>query len=508
MNRDVDLLLQVSGLTKRYAVTVLDNCGLQIRAGEIHALLGANGAGKSTMCKIIAGLVAPQAGTMTLDGRPYAPPHKQSAEAAGVQIVQQELNLIPTLSVAENLLLARLPAWAGVIRQRELHARARRALDRLGLHDVSTATPVRALGVGHQQMVEIAAALDRHCKLLILDEPTAALSAAETATLFPWLERLRQQGVGIIYISHRLEEVARVADRVTILRDGMSIGTHNTSELTTEEMVSLMSGSKAGASPGRAHQSHATDAVALRVAGISRGLVRDVSLTVHCGERLGIAGLVGSGRTEFLRAVFGADVASAGHVYLGENPLPRRFRHPREAVSAGLAMVTEDRQQNGVLLPQSIRVNTTLSSMWKQFSAAGLIRRQTEEQAALAMCASLAIQCTGIEQLVGTLSGGNQQKVAVAKWLVRDADVFLFDEPTRGIDVATRRRMYGLFETLAAAGKGLVIVSSDLDELLETCDRVAVMSAGRLAGTFGRGHWSHDAIMQAAFSGYVARNSA
>jgi ribose transport system ATP-binding protein len=483
---------------------VLENCDLQVRAGEIHALLGANGAGKSTMCKIIAGLIPPHAGTMTLCGRPYAPANKQSAEAAGVQIVQQELNLIPTLSVAENLLLARLPALAGVICRRQLHARARRALDRFGLHDVSTETPVRALGVGRQQIVEIAAALDRDCKLLILDEPTAALSAAETANLFPWLERLRQQGVGIMYISHRLEEVAQVADRVTILRDGNSIGTRETSELTTEEMVNLMSGGKAGLISGRVHQSYASDPVAMRVAGISRGLVRDVSLTVHRGERLGIAGLVGSGRTEFLRAVFGADVAETGHVYLGESSIPRRFRHPSEAVAAGLAMVTEDRKQNGVLLPQSIRVNTTLSSMWNQFSAAGVIRRQAEEQMALSMCASLETQCTGIEQVVGTLSGGNQQKVAVAKWLVRDADVFLFDEPTRGIDVATRRRIYGLFETLAAAGKGLVIVSSDLDELLETCDRLAVMSAGRVVATFARDNWSHDAIMQAAFSGWIA----
>ncbi len=508
MNGDVDNLLNVTGLTKRYAVTVLDNCQLQVRAGEIHALLGANGAGKSTMCKIVAGLVAPTSGSMSIDGVPYAPADKQAAEAAGVQIVQQELNLVPTLSVAENLLLTRLPARAGVIRRNELHRRARRALDRFGLCDVDTASPVGSLGIGRQQMVEIATALDRDCKLLILDEPTAALSATETTTLFEWLRRLRKQDVGIIYISHRLEEVASLADRLTVLRDGKYVGTRQASELTTDEMVELMSGdTDAKCQRGQPEEDRClrrglvTDQpVAMRVESISRGFVRDVSFTVYRGERLGIAGLVGSGRTELLRAIFGAEVAESGHVYLGNNSSPRRFRHPSEAVSAGLAMVTEDRKQSGLLLSQSVRVNTTLNSMWISFSSAGVVRRRAEEQAVASMCQSLEIRCTSIEQSVGTLSGGNQQKVAVAKWLVRDADVFLFDEPTRGIDVATRRRIYRLFESLAASGKGIVIVSSDLEELLETCDRIAVISNGSLVKTFDRSNWSHDRIMQAAFS--------
>lgn len=506
MNSDADILLDVSGLTKRYAVTVLDECALQVRAGAIHALIGANGAGKSTLCKIIAGLIPATAGSMTLDSKPYSPTNKQSAEAAGVQIVQQELNLIPTLSVAENLRLTRLPTWGGMIRQRELHRLARATLDRFGLEDIDTLAPAGSLGVGRQQMIEIATALDRDCKLMILDEPTAALSAGETETLFEWLRELREQGVGVIYISHRLDEVSALADRVTILRDGKKVRTANTNELTTDEMIGLMSGETAAHSTER--KAPTNQPVAMRVESASRGFVRDVSFTVHRGERLGIAGLVGSGRTELLRTIFGADTAESGNVYLGHSPTPLRFRHPSEAVAVGLAMVTEDRKQNGLLLSQSIRANTTLSSMWERFSNNGVIRRRAEEETAQSMSQSLQTQSTGIEQTVDTLSGGNQQKVAVAKWLVRDADVFLFDEPTRGIDVAARRRIYRLMDSLTDAGKAIVIVSSDLDELLETCDRIAVMSDGRLIETFTRPDWSPDRIMQAAFSNYVMREPA
>jgi len=508
VNRDANPLLDVAGATKRYAVTVLDRCNLQVRAGEIHALLGANGAGKSTLCKIIAGLLTPNAGHMTLAGQPYAPANKQAAEAAGVQIVQQELNLIPTLTVAENLLLNRLPARAGVIRRKELHARARRALDRFGLSDVHTEALVGSLGVGRQQMLEVAAALDRPCKLLILDEPTAALSAAETKTLFQLLEQLRQQGAGIIYISHRLSEVAALADRITVLRDGKYVCTRKASELSTEQMVDLMSGESSQQAARQIGNNIAAAAsseeVALRVEGLSRGIVQDVSFTLHRGECVGVAGLVGAGRTELLRAIYGADIAEAGRVHLGNDPRPHRFRHPGQAVAAGVAMVTEDRKENGLLLSQSIKINTTLSAMWKRFSIGGLIRQRAEEQAARSMCESLEIHSTSILQTVGALSGGNQQKVAVGKWLVRDADVFLFDEPTRGIDVAARRRIYRLFESLARAGKAMLVVSSDLEELLEICDRIIVLSAGRVAGIFERDDWSAEKIMQAAFSGYVA----
>ncbi len=499
-----DNLLSLTELTKRYgSVTVLDRCSVEIRGGEIHALLGANGAGKSTLVKIVAGLIFPSQGRMRLAGEVYSPNGKQDAESRGVQIVQQELNLIPTLTVAENMFLSRLPSWSGVVRRRELDEQARQALDRFGLQDVATDTLVGSLGVGRQQMVEIAAALDRDCRLLILDEPTAALSSAETRTLFEWLKRMRERGVGIIYISHRLEEVAEVADRTSILRDGKYVGTYATSVLSTEDMINLMSGDEPECNEFTEHESWTQEPAALRVERLSTDFLHDVSFTVHQGERLGIAGLVGSGRSELLRAIFGADVASSGQIRLGPEGKAERFRHPSQAVDAGLAMVTEDRKQNGLLLSQSIRVNTTLASMWKRFSFAGLIQPDKEDSSAANMCRSLETHCIGVEQPAGTLSGGNQQKVAVAKWLVRDADVFLFDEPTRGIDVAARRRIHRLIGSLADDGKGIVIVSSDLSELLETCDRIAVMSNGRLVEIFSRPDWSHDRIMQAAFSGYL-----
>jgi ribose transport system ATP-binding protein len=504
LNKKCASLITVRGLTKRYMVTVLDHVDFDLIEGEIHALLGANGAGKSTLCRILAGLVPATSGAMTFAGKPYVPTRKSDAESAGIQIVQQELNLVPTLSVAENVMLSRLPHRAGVIRRKQLHARARTALDRFGLESVATCELAGALGVGHQQMLEIAAALDRECRVLILDEPTATLSGGEIERLFEWLELLRGRGVGIIYISHRLDEVTQLSDRVTILRDGQYVGTWPTSELTTETMVAHMTGADDEPVVGRRHVSYARKSIALRVEDLSRGqTVQNVSLQVHAGERLGIAGLVGSGRTELLRAIFGADRADRGEVFVGPSP-PRRFRHPAAAVAAGLAMVTEDRKQNGLLLDQSIRVNITLCALWQQFSKAGIIRAEQECRETENLSRSLEIRCTSMEQRVATLSGGNQQKVAVAKWLLRDAGVFFFDEPTRGIDVAARRRLYQLFDGLAEAGKALVIVSSDLEELIETCDRIAVMSAGKMVATFTRPDWSREKIVQASFSGYMA----
>ena len=515
--------LRARGLTKIYSVPVLEEVDFELRHGEIHALLGANGAGKSTLCRILAGLTDPTQGSMTLDGHSYAPQNKGAAERAGVQIVQQELNLIPTLSVAENLFLNRLPSRWTVIDRRVLRERARRALERLGLNDISAREPVENLGVGRQQLVEIASALDRDCRVLILDEPTAALSAAETDRLFEQLDQLRRAGVGIIFISHRLDEVTRLADRVTVLRDGRRVGTRATDGLSTNRMVSMMTGEQAGVRSatetkndgdppenpariaGRAANGDCPARPVLRVENLSRPPhFQDVSFSVVGGQRLGIYGLVGSGRTELLRAIFGADVAQSGAVYLGDDPAPHRFTHPRQAVARRIAMVTEDRKQNGLLLSQPVRVNTTLCSMERCSSPRlGLIRPAVERANANAMVDELDTRCRGIEQTVSELSGGNQQKVVIAKWLARDADVYLFDEPARGIDLAARQRIFRLFEMLAAGGKALVIVSSDLDELMQTCNDIAVMSAGQLVAVLDRDEWSHEKIMQTAFSGYL-----
>jgi len=519
MKPAVESILSVQALTKRYAVTVLDNACFELRPGEIHGLLGANGAGKSTLCKIIAGLVAPTAGSMSLQGHAYSPLNKQAAESDGIQIVQQELNLIPTLSVAENLFLGRMPNRGGIIRQQELLRRAHLALKRFGLDSIDPNIKVATLGVGYQQMLEIAGALDRPCRVLILDEPTACLSAGETARLFDRLTQMAQEGVGIIYISHRLDEVAKICQRVTVLRDGRVVGTRNTQGLTTDMMVELMSGVQEDEphqpfplSGREEEQSLGTSSTAIettthpilmKVEGLTRkGVVNDVSFELRAGERLGIAGLVGSGRTELLRLLFGADRAEAGWIRLSPDFRAIRMQHPAQAVGKGFAMVTEDRKQNGLLLSQSIRVNASLCAMRRRFSRWGWIRRQTELNAVQEVCDSMATRYTSLEQIVEKLSGGNQQKVAIAKWLIQDANIFLFDEPTRGIDISARQKIYQLFETLALQGKGLVIVSSDLDELLATCDRILIMSAGCMSGVFERNAWSHEKIMQVAFAGY------
>ncbi len=494
--------LRAESISKDYSVRVLDQVDFDLRFGEIHALLGANGAGKSTLCKIISGLIGASSGSMTLAGEPFAPRNKQTAESHGVQIVQQELNLFPTLTVAENLFFGRFPSVAGIIRRGELANRARAALDRVGLGDVATDKPLSSLGVGQQQMIEIATALDRDCRVLILDEPTAALSAHETVTLFDWLKRLRQQGVGIIYISHRLEEVREISDRVTILRDGKNVTTQATADLSTDNMVALISGDKEAHGAARDHQDFSRGEIQLRVQGLTRlPNVQDVSFDLRIGERLGIAGLVGSGRTELLRTIFGADIACGGTITIADGAA-RRVKHPSQAVAAGIAMVTEDRKQNGLLLTHSITANTTLSWLDRFSNAIGVCRFAREREAARRIHDDLETQCTSIDQLVGTLSGGNQQKVAVAKWLIHAADIFLFDEPTRGIDVAARRRIYRLFEALAQQGKSMIIVSSDIDELLETCDRIIAMSAGRVSGEFLRKDWDRESILQACFAGY------
>lgn len=497
-------LFACRGLSKHYGgVPVLRDVDFDVRRGEIHALLGANGAGKSTLSKLIAGLVCPTAGTMRLAGGDYGPRGKREAERVGVQIVHQELNLIPTLSVAENLFFGRLPQRAGMLRRGELRRRAGDLLQRFGLGWLDQDQPVAALGVGQRQLVEIAAALARDCQLLLLDEPTAALGSHEVEQLFGWLRQLQREGVGMVFISHRLDEVARIADRTTVLRDGACVGTWHTSELSADAAVEAMSG-ESQRSDHQGFASYTREEVALEVQGLSAGIVECVSLQVRAGERLGITGLVGAGRTELLRAIFGADSATAGSVLTRRMAKPRAFRSPAEAVSAGCAMVTEDRQADGLLLSQSVLCNASLSSIGDLFSRLGFLKRSAESTAVREQCAALDVRYRSLSQPVRTLSGGNQQKVVVARWMLRNADVLLFDEPTRGIDVAARRRIYRLLDALAAAGKAILIVSSDWEEIEETCDRVVVLARGRLTGSWQRSTWSKRAVTEASFAGEAA----
>lgn len=503
------MLLETKNIRKSYAAPVLKGIDFGVRAGEVHALVGANGAGKSTLARILCGLTAPDGGHMTLSSRPYAPARKSDAERRGVHMVMQELSLIDTLSVAENIFLGRMPRRMGLIRWERMHHAAREALSVVGLQgEVDPRAPVGSLGVGQQQLIEIAATLSQEqCQLLILDEPTAALTDPEIDLLFSRLRQFRSEGVGLIYISHRLEEIRRIADRVTVLRDGRITGSRPASGVSTSEVARLMVGEAATAASEERGE-RAFGSVALGVEDLWCGeRVRGVSFAVRRGEILGFAGLVGAGRTETLRAIYGADRPDAGRLWRyapeadsdGSDRSERlTIRHPRDAVRAGIGMIPEDRKQQGLLLKQSIRVNTTLAHLGAVTQPRGWINAEREHRAAHELSQHLHVQSTSIEQPTEELSGGNQQKVILARWLLRSCEVLLLDEPTRGIDVGTKKLIYELLARLAREGKALVVVSSELRELMTICDRIAVMSAGKISATFERGDWTEDRLMAAA----------
>ena len=457
-------LLEVRSLNKAFAAPVLRDFDFGLAAGEVHALIGSNGAGKSTFARILAGLLRADRGEVLLAGEPHAPATRREAQQRGVTLMLQELNVLPTLTVAENVFLPRLPRRFGFVDRRRLAEDARGALARVGLERLDPLTPASTLGVGQQQLVELAAALAEECRLLILDEPTAALTGAETARLFENLRRLRRGGVGVLYISHRIEELREIADRVTVLRDGQRVITAPLSEVSTDELVRQMAGHEVPLTPPlRARQ---PGEVALRVQGLRAGdAVRGVSFAVRRGEILGLSGLVGSGRTETLRVIFGADAKDSGEIELGEPLRAVEFRQPSEAARAGLGLVPEDRKLHGLLLPQSVRTNATLSTLGRH-SRGGFVNAGAERDAAAGISARLDVRCQSIEQPVAELSGGNQQKAVMSRWLLRDCEVLLLDEPTRGVDVATKEAIHALLRDLAEAGKALVVVSSELVELM------------------------------------------
>ncbi|KVE43200.1 sugar ABC transporter ATP-binding protein [Burkholderia sp. BDU5] len=497
--------LVVTGIGKTYAEPVLADVSLSLHPGEALALTGENGAGKSTLSKIVAGLVAPTAGAMRLAGAPYAPRSRAHAEALGVRMVMQELNLVPTLTVAENLFLDRLPHRFGVIDRRRLADDARAAMARVGLDALDPGTPVGALGIGHQQMVEIARSLAGDCRALILDEPTAMLTAREVELLFDQIARLKGEGVALVYISHRLEELARVAERVAVLRDGRLVHVDRIDAQPTERLVALMAGRELAEQA--VHGARTPGAPRLKVERLSRGdAVRDVSFDVRAGEIFGISGLIGAGRTELLRLIYGADAADGGTVSIGDPPRPAAIRSPADAVRHGIALVSEDRKGEGLLLPQSIAANLSLGQLTR-VARGGVVDAQRENALAVRRIDALRIRARGPAQAVSELSGGNQQKVAIGRWLGRDMSVLLFDEPTRGIDVGAKFDIYALLDALAREGRAIVVVSSDLRELMLICDRIGVMSAGRIDAVFARGEWTQDVLLAAAFAGYARRDA-
>ncbi len=499
--------LGLRALTKSYAAPVLRGVDLDLLPGEIHALMGANGAGKSTLARLVCGVDRPESGAMALDGRPYRPRGRSEAEASGVRLVAQEPSLVGTLTVAENLALGHWPSRLGWIDRAALRDGARSALTRVGLADLDPETPASSLGIGHQQLVTIAAALARPCRVLFLDEPTAALTDPQVDALFGELLRLKAEGVAIVYVSHRLEELQRIADRISVLRDGSLVATRPAAELSLDEAVRLMVGDVEALAS--AHGPRPRGPTALRVDGLNRGLlVRDVSLTVHSGEVLGLSGLVGSGRTELLRCLFGADPATSGRIQLGQGASRPPFRHPRAAVAAGLGMVPEDRKQDGLLLPMAIDVNHSLARLG-HFARGGVgwLDRRAERAASRELGARLQLVARSMEQPVQELSGGNQQKVVVGRWLGRAPEVYLLDEPTRGIDVGAKQVIWRLIDELARSGRAVIVASSETEELMALCDRIAVLSAGRIVEVFERGHWTPETLLAAAFREYAGRSA-
>jgi len=502
-------VLTVDAVGKTYITPVLQGVSLNLYPGELLALTGENGAGKSTLAKIICGLEPPSQGTMTLAGKVFLPSSRRNAESFGVRMVMQELSLIPTLTVAENLLLVEIPnrgVWqANWIDRARLNALAAQKLAKVGMQAINPEALVSELGIGQQQMVEIARNLQDDTRVLILDEPTAMLTPSETSHLFDQIARLKSQGVAIIYVSHRLEELKAIADTLAVLRDGNLVKVCPVDSVTEDDIIQLMVGHSVSQDLERPRRPHGH--LLLSAKDIGRGrLVKHISLDLYAGEVFGLAGLVGSGRTEVVRLLFGADENEHGDITVFENapgqPIRtkvKKWSSPLAAIAAGIGLITEDRKSQGLLLTQPIRINTTLSDVGA-VSKAGWLQRVRETKIVQELIQRLSVRCNSMEQNVGTLSGGNQQKVIVSRWLHRNCDILLLDEPTRGVDVGARAEIYAELEQMAQSGKALLMVSSDLRELMQMADRIGVMSNGQLVNIFERGHWTEKSLLAAAFN--------
>ncbi len=494
-------LVEIRELTKEFpGVRALDAVSMTILAGEVHALVGENGAGKSTLVKVLSGVEQPDGGEMLLLGQPYLARTPQEALAAGIRVVYQELNLLTYLTIEENLSFEHLPSHLGLVDRRELRRRAAELLEEVGL-DVPPDTPVEELGIAQMQMVEIARALLTDARLLILDEPTATLTPREVDRLFEIIRKLTARGIGVLFISHHLDEMKEIGDRVTVLRNGQWAATRDVAGITVGEVIELMVGrALAEGFPFREHVVPGDEILAVDELTY-RGNVEPVSLRVHEGEILGIAGLVGSGRTEAMRAIFGADRATGGSLRVRGQTV--HIRAPRDAVQAGICLLTEDRKSQGLILDMSVAQNTTLTRL-EAVTRRALVKAPLETQAARELIDALSIRAQSPSQVVRFLSGGNQQKVVVAKWLFAESQVLIFDEPTRGIDVGAKFEIYNLIWDLAERGKGIVVVSSDLPELLGICHRIVVFSKGAIVGELPRERFSEKAVLQLAYTNYLA----
>lgn len=495
MTNPPEPIVELSGIAKHFGgVQALRGVDLRLFPGEVHALVGENGAGKSTLVKILAGIHRPDAGTMKVGGEVVELRSPTQAQALGIAVVQQEPMLFPDLDVAENVFMGRHPRDRfGRVDWKRMHREVDQLLTPLDV-SLSSHTPVQGLSIAEQQLVEIAKALSLHARVLVLDEPTAALSSHEVDELFAIVKRLRERGVAVLFVSHRLDEVFAIADRLTVFRDGTHIITAPVSEMNTEEIIKHMVGRELSNlyPKGEAEIGE----VVLEVRHLTRpGVFAEVSFQLRRGEILGFAGLVGAGRTEVARVLFGIDRAESGEIWLKGKKV--RIRSPQHALDNGIAYVPEDRHQYGLVMNFSIVSNVTLPIL-QQVSRLGLLDPRREQKIAGGYSSQLHIRSSGVEQLVNALSGGNQQKVVLGKWLATNPSVLILDEPTRGIDVGAKAEVHRIISDLAVGGLAIILISSELPEVLAMADRVMVLHEGRVTGTFTRSEATQERVMFAA----------
>lgn len=488
-------ILEMCRIGKTFpGVVALNDVDFELRPGEVHILLGENGAGKSTLMKILSGAYQKSAGQIMLDGNEVEIKNPKHAQTLGISTIYQEFNLIPHLSVGENIFLGREPVGLpGFIDQRAIFKQAKHALTDLGL-SLNPRKLVKELRVAEQQMVEVAKALSLDARILIMDEPTAALTEHEIKELFATIRSLKQKGVAIVYISHRMEELFEIGDRVTVLRDGRSVGTYDVSAISKSELIRLMVNRELTDLFPKEKVSRGPEV--LRVEGLSTETgLNDINFSLHKGEVLGISGLLGAGRTELARAIFGLDKITSGTIYIEGDS--RKLDSPRRAINAGIGFLTEDRKSQGLVLPLSVKENLCLSSVDK-FSSWGVMNPKQEQQAGDRYVKELRIRTPSLNQKVVFLSGGNQQKVVLSKWLCSEAEIFIFDEPTRGVDVGAKTEIYQLMNRLTASGVAIIMISSELLEVLGMSDRILVMRGGRITGEFSAAEATQERILQCA----------
>jgi ABC-type sugar transport system ATPase subunit len=492
----VEHIIETKNLCKSYGTAqALKDVSLGIRSGEVLALAGENGAGKSTLIKIISGAEARSSGEILVNGSPAEIHSPKDAERLGISTVYQEFNLVPALSVGENIFLGDEPEKnsLGFMDWEMMFSRSAELFSRLGMKMLDPRKSVRELGVAQKQMVEIAKAVHRNAKVIIMDEPSATLTGREIQTMFTLITDLKARGVSVVYISHRLEEIFELADRVAVLRDGALIDVRSTHEVTRETLIALMVGREVDTTMHRSSSAR-RDEIVLSVKGLSAaGFVKDISFDLHEGEILGIFGLVGSGRTELARSIFGADNRESGEIAISGKTV--QIGSPREAIGLGIVLLPEERRTQGVLKNLTVRENITLASLDPLSGALGLVDRAQEQITVTKYIDRLRVKTSSPEQLILHLSGGNQQKVVLAKWLLKNAKAFIFDEPTRGIDVGAKREIWNLMDGLAKDGAGILMISSELPEILAVADRVLVMHEGRMTGELSRAEATQERIM-------------